>query len=88
MGFWPALGLMVVSFAILAKCADWLVEGAIGISQRLHMPPILIGIVVVSLAAIRRESRLGAADVSSPVYKTEFACLQNRVRLFTKQSSP
>lgn len=55
MGFWPALGLMLVSFAILAKCADWLVEGAIGISQRLHMPPILIGIVVVSLGTTAPE---------------------------------
>jgi len=55
MGFWPALGLMLVSFAILAKCADWLVEGAIGISQRLHMPPILIGIVIVSLGTTAPE---------------------------------
>ena len=55
MGFWPALGLMLLSFAILAKCADWLVEGAIGISQRLHMPPILIGIVIVSLGTTAPE---------------------------------
>jgi cation:H+ antiporter len=81
MGFWPALGLMLVSFAILAKCADWLVEGAIGISQRLHMPPILIGIVVVSLgttapelavsvqAALRGEAAMALGNaVGSVIY--------------------
>ena len=55
MGIWSAVGLMVVSFVILAKCADWLVEGAIEIARRLHVPPILIGIVLVSLGTTAPE---------------------------------
>ena len=55
MTFWPALGLMAVSFAILAKCADWLVDGAIGIARRLHVPPMLIGIVLVSVGTTSPE---------------------------------
>jgi cation:H+ antiporter len=55
LGLWPALGLMLLSFAILAKCADWFVEGAIGVAERLRMPPIVIGIVVVSLGTTAPE---------------------------------
>ena len=44
-----AVGLLVVSFVVLAKCADWLVDGAIDIAYRFKVPPILIGIVLVSL---------------------------------------
>ena len=55
MGLWPALGLMVVSFAILSKCAGWFVDGAVHLARRLHMPPILIGIVVVSVGTTAPE---------------------------------
>ena len=46
---------MAVSFAILAKCADWFVEGALEIARRLHAPPILIGIVIVSIGTTAPE---------------------------------
>ncbi len=46
---------MVVSFAILAKCADWFVEGALEIARHLHAPPILIGIVIVSIGTTAPE---------------------------------
>lgn len=52
---WPAVGLMIALFAVLAKCADWFVEGATGLAQKLHMPPILIGIVIVSLGTTAPE---------------------------------
>ncbi|NKB72832.1 MAG: calcium/sodium antiporter [Candidatus Latescibacteria bacterium] len=54
-GFWPALGLMAISFVILAKSADWLVDGAIEIAQKLHAPPILIGIVIVGIGTTAPE---------------------------------
>ena len=47
MGVWAAVALMACSFALLAKCADWLVEGAIEIARYLNAPPMLIGIVIV-----------------------------------------
>ena len=40
---------MAISFVVLAKCADWLVEAAIDVARRLRVPQILIGIVLVSL---------------------------------------
>ena len=46
---------MVISFAILAKCADWFVDGALEIARRLHAPPILIGIVIVSIGTTAPE---------------------------------
>ena len=46
---------MAVSFGILAKCADWLVDGAIAIAQRLSVPPMLIGIVLVSMGTTAPE---------------------------------
>ncbi len=55
MGVWEAAGLMVLSFVLLAKCADYLVEGAIDIARYLHAPPILIGIVIVGLGTTAPE---------------------------------
>ena len=55
MGVWEAAGLMVLSFALLAKCADYLVEGAIDIARYLHAPPILIGIVIVGIGTTSPE---------------------------------
>ena len=47
--FWAVL-LVIVSFAVLAKAADWLVDGAAGISVKLGVPKVVVGIVLVSLA--------------------------------------
>ena len=55
MGIWEAAGLMVLSFALLAKCADYLVEGAIDIARYLRAPPILIGIVIVGIGTTAPE---------------------------------
>ena len=50
-----AVGLMALSFVLLAKCADWLVEGAIDIARYLNAPPILIGIVIVGIGTTAPE---------------------------------
>lgn len=55
MEVWEAAGLMVLSFALLAKCADYLVEGAIDIARYLRAPPILIGIVIVGIGTTAPE---------------------------------
>ena len=55
MGLWTAVVLMALSFALLAKCADWLVEGAIDIAHYLRAPPILIGIVIVGIGTTAPE---------------------------------
>jgi cation:H+ antiporter len=55
MTLWPAVGVMAGAFVVLAKCADWLVEGAIDIARQLKLPPMLIGIVIVSIGTTAPE---------------------------------
>ena len=55
MGLWAALIAMAVSFVVLARCADWLVEAAVDIASRLQVPSILIGIVIVSVGTTTPE---------------------------------
>lgn len=46
---------VIIAVAILWKTADWFVEGAVGIAQRLGVPEMLVGIVLVSLATTSPE---------------------------------
>lgn len=55
MGLWAAVVSMAVSFAVLARSADWLVEGAVGVAQRLKVPAMVIGIVIVSVGTTAPE---------------------------------
>lgn len=50
-----ALVLLIAAFVLLVKCADWTVDGAIDIARILQVPPILIGIVIVSLGTTTPE---------------------------------
>lgn len=54
-GVLGALLLLLAAFALLVKCADWMVEGAVDLARRLNVPPILIGIVIVSLGTTTPE---------------------------------
>ena len=49
------LAVIVVAFGVLAYCADFLVDGAVGIAQRLRVPKIVIGIVLVGFATTSPE---------------------------------
>ncbi len=46
---------IVVAVALLWKAADWFVEGAVGVAERLRLPKMLVGIVLVSLATTSPE---------------------------------
>ena len=37
-----ALIVLVVCFAVLAKCADWFVDGAVGIAEHFAIPKMLV----------------------------------------------
>ncbi len=52
-----ALDLLFVAAAaaVLWKTADWFVEGAVGVAERLRVPKMLIGIVLVSFATTSPE---------------------------------
>lgn len=47
--------LLIISFAVLFKCADFFVSGASNIAVCLNMPKIVIGIVLVGLATTAPE---------------------------------
>jgi cation:H+ antiporter len=49
---WIALAL---AFVVLAKCADLFVESSVEIAERFHIPKLVIGIVLVSLATTAPE---------------------------------
>ena len=50
-----AFGGLLVSFLILAKSADWFVDGAVGIAEIFRLPKMLIGIVLVGFATTTPE---------------------------------
>jgi cation:H+ antiporter len=49
---WIAIG---ISFAVLARCADLFVDSSVGLANRLRVPKLVIGIVLVSLATTAPE---------------------------------
>jgi len=50
-----AVLVLVACFVVLAKCADWFVDGAVGIAEHYSVPKMLIGIVLVSMATTAPE---------------------------------
>ena len=63
--------VLVVCFAVLAKCATWFVDGAVGIAEHFNVPKMLIGIVLVSLATTAPE--LAVSVMSAMSGKAEMA---------------
>jgi cation:H+ antiporter len=47
--------VLILSFALLFKCADFFVDGACGIAQIMNIPKLVIGIVLVGLATTAPE---------------------------------
>lgn len=50
-----AIAAFVVAFFILNKCADWFVDAAVGMAVKFHIPKLIIGIILVSLATTAPE---------------------------------
>ncbi len=48
MGIFIALLFLVVGFVMLVKGADWFVDGAAGIAEKLRIPQLVIGLTVVA----------------------------------------
>ncbi|MEO1997124.1 MAG: Mur ligase domain-containing protein, partial [Planctomycetaceae bacterium] len=55
MSWWLLLGLAAISMITLMTGADWLVDGASGLAQRLGIPQIIIGATIVSLGTTAPE---------------------------------
>jgi cation:H+ antiporter len=47
--------VLLLSFAVLFKCADWFVRGACSIAEVLNVPKMIIGIVLVGMATTAPE---------------------------------
>lgn len=47
--------VIIVAFGVLSYCADFLVDGAVGVARRLRVPKIVIGIVLVGFATTSPE---------------------------------
>ena len=63
--------LLVLGFVLLVKGADWFVEGASGIADKLRIPQLVIGLTIVAMgtsapeAAVSITAALGGnADIS------------------------
>jgi cation:H+ antiporter len=52
---WVAWVALVVAFVVLAKSADFFVDSSVGIATRLHVPRLVIGLVLVSVATTTPE---------------------------------
>ena len=55
----PTLALVaiaVVGLVLVSKGADWLVDGAAGLAQRLGMPEMVVGATIVSLGTTTPEA--------------------------------
>lgn len=55
MPLWQAILLLVLGFFLLAKCTPWLVDGGVVIADRLKVPQLLIGLVLMAFATTAPE---------------------------------
>lgn len=50
--------LMIVGFLLLIKGADWFVDGASGIADKLHIPQLIIGLTIVAMGTSAPEAAI------------------------------
>ena len=71
MDLWIAIPLLLIGFVCLVKGADWFVDGAAGIAEKLHVPQLIIGLTIVSFGTSAPElatsiisAMQGSADIA------------------------
>ena len=60
---WVAIPALLIGFIFLVKGADWFVDGAAGIAEKLHVPTLIIGLTIVSFGTSAPE--LATSIISS-----------------------
>lgn len=60
---WVAIPALLIGFVFLVKGADWFVDGAAGIAEKLHVPTLIIGLTIVSFGTSAPE--LATSVISS-----------------------
>lgn len=63
MNIWLALLLLAVGFVCLVKGADWFVDGAAGIAEKLRVPQLVVGLTIVAFGTSAPE--LATSIISS-----------------------
>ncbi|MGD9344472.1 MAG: calcium/sodium antiporter [Candidatus Aminicenantes bacterium] len=63
--------VLIITFALLFKCADFFIQGASAIAEILNIPKMVVGIVLVGLATTAPE--FGVSVMASFLGKPEFA---------------
>ena len=53
--------LLALGFVMLAKGADWFVEGAAGIAMRFGIPQLVIGLTIVAMGTSAPEAAVSIA---------------------------
>ncbi len=68
---WVAIPALLIGFVFLVKGADWFVDGAAGIAEKLRVPTLIIGLTIVSFGTSAPElatsiisSAQGSADIA------------------------
>ncbi len=71
MEIWLQFGLLIIGFAMLAKGADFFVDGAAGIAQKFGIPQLVIGLTIVAMGTSAPEASVsitaamkGSADIT------------------------
>ena len=70
MDIFIAIILLAIGFVALVKGADWFVDGAAGIAEKLHVPQLIIGLTIVSFGTSAPElatSIISAAQGSADI---------------------
>lgn len=60
---WLAIPVLLIGFVFLVKGADWFVDGAAGIAEKLRVPTLIIGLTIVSFGTSAPE--LATSVISS-----------------------
>ncbi len=60
---WVAIPALLIGFVFLVKGADWFVDGAAGIAEKLRVPTLIIGLTIVSFGTSAPE--LATSIISS-----------------------
>lgn len=65
------IALLIIGFVMLIKGADWFVDGAAGIADKLHIPQLIIGLTIVAMGTSAPEAAIsisasvqGSADIA------------------------
>lgn len=62
---WVNILLFLVGLAALVKGGDWFVDGAVGISKRFRLPPLVIGATIVSIGTTLPEVMVSVQGAAS-----------------------